>query len=270
VKRAALLLLLSAILTNNLLAGCLFNSVCPQQGGLGNTCLGRDINASVIHANPALMHFVEGTSIAFDYQILYGLPELDQVNLSLAHDFGFMHTGFAYSNFGQPDIIVENRVSVAFSKELLKYLSLGIRWDHYRLSFGGDFNDLSMSSLSLGIAAYSDNLVFHSAFSNITRPRLVESEDKADLGYRFGLCLRNLEYLVLNLELTGNGNIRRYHFGQEIMLEEIFFIRLGLTTNPTMPSGGFGIKWNQFQLDYAINRHSDLGETHSFGFAVNL
>jgi hypothetical protein len=216
------------------------------------------------------MQFAARASVAFDYQMLYGLPELNQVHLSLVNDFGFMHTGFAYSNFGQPDIIVENRVSISVSKELHNFISLGLRWDHYRLSFGGDFNDLSMNSLSLGIAAYSDDLVFHSAFSNINRPGLVESEDKTDLEYRFGLCLRNLEYLVLNLELSGAGDIRRYHFGQEIMLEDIFFIRLGLITNPTTPSGGFGIKWNQFQIDYAINRHSDLGETHSFGFAVNL
>jgi hypothetical protein len=269
-KRAAFTICLILILTHSIFAGCLFNSVCPQQGALGNTCLGRDNNASVLYANPALLEFVQQTSVAFDYNILYGLSELDQINLAIARDFKFMHAGFAYSNFGSPDIITENRFALAFSKDVYKYLTLGLRWEHFRISFADDFDDLSMNSISMGIASQFDEIVLHAALSNINRPSLVESEDRTDIEYRLGLCLRGLDYLVLNLELSGERDIRRYHFGQEIKLEEIFFIRLGLITNPTLPSGGFGIKWKQFQIDYAINRHSDLGETHSFGFAVNL
>ncbi len=269
-KRVALTFCLLLILTQNIFAGCLFNSVCPQQGALGNTCLGRDNNAAVLYANPALLDFVKRTSVAFDYNMLYGLSELDQINLAIAHDFGFVHTGFAYSNFGNPDIMTENRFALAFSKDIYKYLTMGVRWEHYRISFAEDFNDLSMNSISLGMASQFDDIVLHASLSNLNRPRLVESEDKTDIEYRLGLCLRNLDYLVLNLELSGEGDIRRYHFGQEIRLEEILFVRLGLITNPTLPSGGFGIKWKQFRIDYAINRHSNLGETHSFGFAVNL
>ncbi|HEQ99452.1 MAG TPA: hypothetical protein ENO22_08960 [candidate division Zixibacteria bacterium] len=269
-KRMAFILCIIIILAKSLNAGCLFNSFCPQQSALGNTCLGRYNNSSVIYVNPALLKLVERTSVAFDYQMLYGLSELDLINLSLSHDFGVMYTGLAYSNFGQPDIMVENRFALVFSKDVYQYFTLGLRWEHYRISFAEDFDDLGMNSISLGMAAQIDDVVFHTVLSNINSPRMVESQDKVDLEYRFGLCLRNLEYLVLNLELSGKGDIRRYHFGQEIMLEEIFFIRLGLITNPTMPSGGFGIKWNQFQIDYAINRHNQLGETHSFGFALNL
>jgi hypothetical protein len=268
-KRIITALIIILAFSISISAGSMAEPLCSQQSALGQTSLGRNNSAALMLSNPALLRYVPNTSFALNYNRLYNLSELDLINLAVSHDFGAIQAGFVYGNFGDADIMLENDFCFAASVKILSYASLGFDWSYRRLSFNGDYADLSQNSIGLGAAFDFEDIIFHASVCDLNSPRLSEEDEKTSPGYRMGISLMNISYLVLNLEMSGCDGKYRYHFGQEIMLEDKFFLRLGLVTNPTIPSAGFGLKWGRFQLDYAINRHSDLGETHSFGFAVN-
>ncbi len=268
-KRLKFVIILMIVLLRSISAESYTKPLCSQQSALGQTSLGRNNSAALMFSNPALLKYVPNSSFAFNYNRLYNISELDLINLAVSRNFGVIQAGFAYGNFGDPEIIVDNDLYFAASAQILSYASLGFDWIYRRLSFNGDYADLSRNSIGLGAAFDFEDVIFHASVCDLNSPRYSNDDEKSRPVYRLGISLMNISYLVLNLEMSACDGKYRYHFGQEIMLEDKFFLRLGLVTNPTLPSAGFGLKWGRFQLDYAISRHSDLGETHSFGFAVN-
>lgn len=268
-KRIVFALIIAGLFCISISAESYTDALCSQQAALGQTALGRSNNAALMFANPALLKFVPGTSVALDYCRQYNMSELDLVNLAVSHNFGRVHSGFAYVNFGDPDIMTDNGFYFAASVGILKYISIGMDWTWRRLSFAGDFEDLTGNLIGLGMAFDFRDIIFHASIATNGSLRFSEDDDDENKpGYRIGVSLMNISYLVLNLEVSGIDGQTRYHFGQEIMLEDKFFVRLGVITNPTIPSLGLGYRWSRFQLDYALSRHSDLGDTQSFGFTL--
>jgi len=245
--------------------------VSSQQSSMGQTCISQQNCPMVMAANPALLSLVPGRAFSLNYQRLYNLSELDQISLAFSCDCGFADLGIIYSNFGESDFFTHNSFSLAISKTIKDYLALGLRLDYERVSFDERFDALDRSSLALGIAYIHADFVFHVALSEINKPRFSDRECKTEPGYRVGLSFLSIKSLVVNLETSGRKNgERRYHFGQEVQLEKRLYIRFGLITNPTLPSGGLGLNLDRFSLDYAISSHNELGESHSLGICFVL
>jgi hypothetical protein len=245
--------------------------ISSQQISMGQTCNSQQDCPMIMAANPALLSLVPGRAFSLNYQRLYNLSELDQISLAFSCECGFANLGIIYSNFGESGFFVHNNFSLAISKTVMEYLALGLRLDYERVSFDERFDALDRSSLALGIAYIHTDFAFHVALSELNNPRFSDRDRKTEPGYRVGLSFLSIKALVVNLETSGRKNgERRYHFGQEVQLEKRLYIRFGLVTNPTMPSGGLGLNLDRFSLDYAISSHNELGESHSLGMTVNF
>lgn len=58
--------------------------------------------------------------------------------------------------------------------------------------------------------------------------------------------------------------------GLEYYLTDNFILRGGIGNEPKRYSGGFGIKYFLFKLDYAVFSHYELGLTHQFSFIITF
>jgi len=243
----------------------------PMQMSLGQTGLGKQNAAMISAINPALLSLVPGSSFSAGCQRLYNLAELDQISIALSHDFGFAGLGIIYSNLGQADFWMDNSFTLAVSANLKKYIALGFKGEHERVSFDERYGTLRKTSIALGFALSHEDFVVHIALSDLNRPRFSDRDRKTETGYRIGLSLSSIPQIVVNLETSGRKKgEQRYHFGQEVQLERMIFIRFGLVTNPTLPCAGLGINLDKFHLDYALSSHNDLGESHNLGISVNF
>ncbi len=243
--------------------------ISPSNTAMGGTSNSLFLSVTAVNLNPALLEYSDGMIISTGFSRLYDLAELDMISTGIVYDARFMTTALLYSNFGDAEILSENNFALALSKSFASKISLGAKFDYHRVSFAGDYVDLSTMSFAIGSSIRFTDVILHASFADLNRPGLSDNDNKTDIAYRGGLSFIAIENTILNIELSGRFNQEtRFHFGQEMLLEDILILRLGLVTNPTMPSGGLGIKYGKFMLDYSISHHNKLGDTHSLGFSV--
>lgn len=102
-------------------------------------------------------------------------------------------------------------------------------------------------------------------------------EDKLPLNLKFGISYKYLdEAMVTGMEINAPYDHKiNYHLGSEYSLGDIFTLRLGYQSGPaeynTGLSGGFGLKYQDFYLDYAFVPYSEeLENSHYISFSCKF
>jgi len=259
-----LLLIIVFIINSSLFAKYSLPASDPYQLSMGMTSLGRYNNGFVLHYNPSLLHYVDKNTGTLGYQRLYQLSELDLLLGSANYNLSFIKAGFAFLSYGTYEIFNETYFELALSKSFFRIINAGLRIDYHQIHFYSKFDRIYEFSVSAGVSSKIDDIILHVSLHDLNEPRLEDQNPRTRMGYRAGVSFQQISYLVMNVEISGQrGYEQRFHFGQEIILTENFIFRFGLITNPTIPSAGLGIKYRNLLFNYAISRHTDLGDTHS-------
>lgn len=245
----------------------------PVQEAMGQTSLSRYSSAQVIYYNPALSSCIDNRTFSLSYRRLYNLSELDQIWLSSSYRFKHLTTAISFSNFGETDILTENYLAFAMAYSFYdNRFQIGANLIYRWIDFGLDnYDNLNRIDFDIGAAGLYKGIVFHAAVYDITQSRYTDNDPKTEIGYRCGIGIQSLRDFTVNFELSGRkDDPTRFHFGQEFVLQKYLVLRFGIVTEPTLPSVGFGIVYDSFRLDYAINRHSRLDESHSLGISYSF
>lgn len=249
----------------------LIDNYSAVQMAMGRTSLSLINTAHVIAVNPALLRATTQYTIAANYQEFYDIPDIYLIDGGASYNGEWFAVGLLLSYFGDLEIYQERRGTVGLSFSPHQLVSLGVNLDFSSISFDERFDALSEFSYGIGAAVHFENFILHAAASELNSPRLTTSDRKTKPGYRLGMHLTNNDNLCFNIEASGRGERDpQYHFGQEFRFEKIFFLRLGIVTNPSQPAAGLGIMWDWCVFHYALNDNSELGQTHTFGVSIIL
>jgi hypothetical protein len=272
--------------------------VGARPAGMGNSfvAVADDVNST--YWNPAGLGDLESKEITLTYSPLYAMsaslyldnPEMSQQFLSYAHPipgYGTAGISIIRLNFGDiiwtsPDSTIRGPLSISQTILTLCYgmrftprvtLGAGVKGVIFRL---GEVGNSSWTLDVGGLINLGDNATLGFSFRNVNEASvttisggendILTSEISTGLSYN----LSPGAHVAIGMDN------RILNFGFEYWEANVLALRFGLQEdlfNPAeMPilSGGIGIRYNLWQLDYAYIFHRELSDIHYVSFTMKI
>ena len=255
-------------------------------GGAG-VAVANDVWAA--YYNPAGLPQLRQPAIATSYLKLFNVTFLRNffgaAAYPLPEKYGSVSVSFQYFGVNYKDTNLSGEYTLALShgfnllKDIHSSLSFGYSLKAYHWNLGeslvwGDLGSATTFGLDVGLMASIYSRTYLGVYVlNINTPQ-IGAYTKHDLPQRIvvGISYRPYDGVTTSLDMNrtiGTGDMQLWG-GAEFNVLRSIYLRLGGTTNPSRLTAGVGLKFAQFNLDYAILTHSELGETHQLGLAVSF
>jgi hypothetical protein len=176
---------------------------------------------------------------------------------------GFMTYGF--------ELYKENIISLSYSNKFYKNFFLGLRIDYRSLKIE-NYGEANKFAFSIGGIAYIiNNLRTGFAVDNLTRTSYTDEDDQLPTLLKLGLSYDLDTDVIINIAVHKETNFNpSLNFGLDYQLIKYINLRIGFQTDPSSFSGGIGINYSMFEIDYATFNHQDLGFTHQAGLIIHF
>ena len=246
-----------------------FNIIAQQYAGTRQIALGNsDLytpDVFSIFNNPARLINIQNPQAGiyfspapFDIQELsYACASYSQPTQIGTFSFGSTVYGF--------DLYKETEIDLGYSKGINDCLGLGFSLRYKNISIK-NYGSASTLLINLGtILELSHELAVGFYIENLSHATLNNEPNQLPAKMSVGLTSRNIQNFSLSAavikEIGFNPSVR---FGIEHKLTENFFLRFGVSNEPSLYYCGIGIFYKIFEFGYAVSSHPDLGLTHQF------
>ena len=221
-------------------------SAQQNQAGLGFV---RDVSAGAYYENRFLLKelSVKGAVVAFPFK---------------AGTFGLCITNFGYTLYN------ENKYSLSFSKAFGDKLSAGIAMDYLTTKIAEGYGSKGVLAAEVGIQARPiKGLSIGVHIFNPTRTKLASyNDERVPTIIRLGGDYTFSHKVILAIE-TEKDIAKKAVFkaGLEYKVVKEFYLRAGISTNPSSGSFGFGINMKNLKIDFSASYHQVLGFSPQLG-----
>ena len=221
--------------------------------------------------NPAGLSQISSTQIGIYYSPSpFGLKQLANGFGAVAKNFEFGSAAIGFSTYGF-ELYKENKLTFSFAKNINENFSAGISVFYHSLSITNYGNDNTLSFTIGSSVILSENLTLGFAAQNITRSSYGNESNQIPTVFCTGLSYNLQKDFILHFAFEKEiENPLSLRFGIDYQPIEYVNLRLGFMNEPSSFSGGLGINYSYFNLDYALFTHQDLGVTHQIGLIINL
>jgi len=254
-------------------------------GSIGSVLV-RDANAT--YFNPALLSFVKVGNLSTmhsDY-----LLDMRMESFSLSHPFGKIFTGLNFYGLFVSELEGRTGPSETFTPFSASFLNTSFSSSALlfrNLSVGVTFKNVyeridtfssSSFAFDMGFVYQPEKSYFEigGVISNIGGKLRLKSENfelPSSFKIGTGFYYRNIKFAIEIFKIFKENT--EFKIGGEYTIKEILSIRGGYITGYSQTSSlagfatGFGIKYRNFNFDYAFQPYGDLGNVHrvSVGFA---
>jgi len=211
--------------------------------------------------NPALLGNLNQWGAGISYENQFNLNELSYRSAVIAHPIKQGAFGLSINQFGF-SAYQEDRIGLSYGQKLGEGLSMGIQLNYLSTSINEGYGSNNAISGNVGVfAQINDEISLAAIVINPNRAKLAEFQDerypsliKLGVGYTFSEKVSLVSEIAKDVD--ADADVR---FGIEYQAIEILYFRAGYSTNPALSSFGFGLLFNQFQLDIASSFDSNLG-----------
>ena len=237
---------------------------------MGNAFVAIPGTFTAIYYNPAALD----TAVSFYTQIsarnFYGFSGISQIDLISGFQIYNYPVCLGINRYGN-SIYQEIQLSTAVSIYLTGRFSVGLTFQAYFLSISGYGVDYSYSA-NLGLLyKINDQLFCGSMISNINQAKLGNCNELLPQSFSLGFCYFPQDQFTLSAEIfRDNRYPPDFRLGAAYQFEYPIIIRIGLQDAVNSYSFGLGIKKGVFFIDYALQIHQILGESHIFSIATRL
>jgi len=237
----------------------------PKSSSLGNAYLSLSDNSNSVFLNPAGLSFLSKAQAYLGYSNAYGLAELSQTSLSLAHPKKFWALGLGLSVFGKADFYQEKIGVISGAYKFRDKFAIGLSLKYLILTTTANYPDLKAVSLDVGFRyRVIEKVELGGVVKNFNQPKL--AGDKIPLNYNLSLAYLPMREIALFVGYYDESDFKsQIRIGQETFLNKNLAIRLGFQFQPSRYSLGLGINLEKFKLDYAYFNHPVLDVTHKVG-----
>ena len=257
--------------------------VSPRARGMGETGVAVPDGPYANALNPGHLGSWTTGGLAASYVSPFNLNYADYYHLGVAVPVSPTNgaVGLSLSKFkvdySGVTLMEESQLSLAYGRSLYKDMhssvDLGVSLNMYHLKFASTTSGLNPGNdTALGVDVgmlMTLHRRTHLAFmiKNINNPQI--GLDQEDLGQRLtgGIAYAPYDGVVTTFEFDNElGKDMQYHGGVEMRMVEGFALRVGVITNPSKLTAGFGYQASGFGLDYGFSTGGGtLDSTHQFG-----
>lgn len=172
--------------------------------------------------------------------------------------FGLSVASFGYSAYS------ETKAGLSYGQRFGDRFSVGVQLNYLNTKLSQDYGSRNSLTAAVGIISrLSDELSIGVHVYNPTRSKLSEYDnERIPTIMKLGLDYRFSEKVMVGIETEKDMNYDAVvKAGIDYHITEIFYLRGGISTNPTMYSFGFGLQMKNFKMDISSSFHQTLGVT---------
>ncbi len=227
-------------------------------------------NSNAVYYNPAGISQIPFREVSVFYSPApFGLKELANGSVNYVEPTKLGVFGLSAKTYGF-DLYKEITVTATYSNNYKKKIFYGANINYYNLKIQ-NYGSASTFGVDIGGLAYlTDFLRWGFAAFNLNRPKIGTQDDKLPQVYRTGVSIQPRKELNFVLDVEKD---TRYttsvKAGIEYSLYDMIDLRAGIGTEPTKFSGGVGLYYSIFEIDYGFYNHQDLGLTHQGTITIN-
>jgi len=237
---------------------------------MGNAMVAVPFTFTAIHYNPATLDTGASLYTQMSVRNFYGFKGISQFDLIFGFQFFESPFCFSVSRFGNSKY-QEIQFAVASAICLTDDFFIGLGIQSFFLSIS-DMASIIVMVLNLGILYNIDDNVYCGAMvSNINQPTIGKNSEELPQCFSLGIGYYPQERLTISAEIFRYIRFEPdYRMGIAYQFQYPIIIRIGLQDAVNSYCLGFGIIWNTFCVDYALQIHQILGESHIFSIAIKL
>ncbi|GAB4319822.1 MAG: hypothetical protein Kow0074_09660 [Candidatus Zixiibacteriota bacterium] len=224
----------------------------------------------VVWMNPALAGLAESRGGAeLSYRKHFDLDELREMDASIRHRlFGPYTLAAAFARYGEQDLYLESRVTMALGRRLGERYAAGIGLEYNRTEYGTGNADYTGISLTLSAAAVPlDHVVAAVSVRRIAIDDFYDGvADNPGLLSEVSLAWSAPPDISIGAVWSRTeGDQDRFGIGQRLRLVEGLEFLSGLRFDPVRYTLGGRFTHRMGSIDYVYLSHGDLGGTHTIG-----
>jgi hypothetical protein len=224
------------------------------------------------HHNQAGLGFVHDVSAGVSYENRFLLKEISVRGAAVAlpikaGTFGLCITNFGYSQYS------ENKYSLSFAKAFSNKFSAGIAMDYLSTKIAEGYGSTGalvaeagiiakpIKGLSIGAHVYNPTRAKVSAYDDERLPTIIR------LGgdYLFSEKVRLAAEVQKDIKYKAE-----FKAGLEYLPVKELYLRIGISTNPTLSTFGFGLNLKNFKIDLSASYHQALGISPQLGLSYSF
>lgn len=213
-----------------------------NQAGLGFIT---DITGGIFYENRFLLKETSYRAGAFAMPVKSGA-----IGLSVA--------SFGYSAYS------ETKAGLSYGQRFGDRFAMGVQINYLNTSLNQDYGSRNSITGAVGIISkMSDELSIGVHVYNPTRSKLADYDnERIPTVMKLGLDYRFSKKVMVGVETEKDMNYDAVlKAGIEYHITDIFYLRGGISTNPTLSSFGFGLQMKNFKMDVSSSFHQTLGIT---------
>jgi hypothetical protein len=169
--------------------------------------------------------------------------------------------GLSFQEFGF-SLYNEMRTGLAFGKKFGKAFSAGVQLDYLRIHLGEDLGTKNLFTFEIGVQyRISHNLSFGVHFYNPISVKLLSwQNERIPSVINLGFSWKFSEGFITAIEAEKDIQLKPvFKAGLEYHFVKPVYVRIGLLTNSTMFTFGFGVESGQVRFDFSSSYHLVLG-----------
>lgn len=178
--------------------------------------------------------------------------------------FGLCITNFGYASYS------ENKYNLSFAKSFGNKLSAGIAMDYLTTKITEGYGSKGVLAAEGGLQAKPlKGLTIGFHIYNPTRAKLVDyNNERIPTIMRFGGDYSFSDKVILAVETEKDISQKAiFKAGIEYKVVKEFYLRVGIATNPTLSSFGFGLNLKNMKIDFSATYHQVLGFSPQIGLS---
>lgn len=200
----------------------------------------------------------------------FGIPEVSTAALTYAEPLSFGTAGLGLKSFGY-ELYRETNLILSFGNSYGDKIFYGFNLNFYNLNIQ-NYSSASAFGVDIGGLAYMTDFLRWGFFvNNITGSKIGVSGQRIAQVYKTGFTIHPRDDVNLILEIEKDVNYPlSFRSGLEYFINDYFDIRTGIGTEPVSFSGGAGINYNVFRIDYSAYIHQELGLSNQISITVDF
>jgi len=224
------------------------------------------------HHNQAGLGWLETPAAGIFYENKFGVRE-NSVRGGLAAIPTKQGTFALSINAYGFELYSQNKIGLGYGRKLGENISAGVQINYHSLRIGENYGSATAFSAELGVQAkLNDNITLAAHLYNPNRAKLADfNDERIPTIFRLGMRYDFSEKVLAAIEVEKDIDFKpSFKAGLEYHVVEYLYLRAGISTNPALSSFGFGLKFQQFQLDFAASMHNTLGFSPQLSLQYNF
>ncbi len=259
-KRIVLFLILSSCIPVFSIAGGEYKTIGSRASALGYTSVSLTDNWSVFN-NQAGLAYLNSSSAGIYYENRFLIKELALSAANFSMPFKSGGVAITFSRFGFK-LWNENKIGLSVARKFGQYLAVGAQLDYLLIHQDENYKNLNFITFEAGmLIRFSDKVSLGIHTYNPLNVRIsANSDERSAATFRIGPSYKASEKFLIICEVRKSTNEDPvFSAGAEYKVLKSFFLRTGISTNPSLWSFGAGINLGNLNIDVSASDHYILG-----------